>query len=76
MKISVKVIPNAKKPEVLKVGVDSFKVKVDAPPFRGKANKRLIELLSDYFHAPKSSILIVSGERSGKKVLRITEKEV
>lgn len=73
MRVFVRVIPNAKKAEVERIGEDAFKVKVDAPATKGKANKRLIEILSDYFHVPKSRISIVSGAGSRKKILRISE---
>ncbi|PIY84916.1 hypothetical protein COY76_04720, partial [bacterium CG_4_10_14_0_8_um_filter_33_57] len=35
------------------------------------ANKALIELLSDYFNIPKSSIFIISGSSSKTKIVDI-----
>jgi len=72
MKIKVKINPNSKKAEVIKE--DCFlKVKVDAPPHGGKANKRLIEILSEYFSVSKSRIKIIKGEFSKDKLIEISE---
>ena len=70
MKIKIKVIPGAKKAEVIKE--KSFlKVKVNAPAQKGKANKRLTEILSKYFNVSKSDIKIIKGEKSKNKIIEI-----
>jgi len=71
MKINVSVKPNAKTSEVIKVDENNFKVKVDAPAVEGEANKRLIEILADYFDVPKSSIRILKGLKSRNKTVEI-----
>lgn len=69
-KISVKVKTNAKKEKIEKVG-DVFLVSVKEPPKENKANKRLIELLSDYFKVPQSRIFINKGIKSKQKIVEI-----
>lgn len=71
MIIQVRITPNAKKSEITELGNNGYKIKVDAPAIGGKANVRLIEILSDYFNVPKSSIRMVKGHRSREKVLEI-----
>ena len=72
IKIQVRVSPNSKGPKVEKVeGV--LRVKVDAPPKEGKANKRLVEILAKHFAVPKSSIKIVKGLTSKNKVIELME---
>ena len=71
MKIAVNVVPNAKQAEVLEESENNFRVKVDAPPKEGKANKRLIEILAQYFDVAKSKIKIVKGEKSRQKIVEI-----
>ena len=71
MIISVRIIPNSKKPFVMSVGENEFKIKVDAPAREEKANKRLIEILAKYFHTSKSSITILKGVHSRKKLINI-----
>ncbi|MEX0810973.1 MAG: DUF167 domain-containing protein [Chitinophagales bacterium] len=46
--IKIKVIPNAKKPEVSEFG-NGLKVKVNVPAEGNKANKAVIEILAAYF---------------------------
>ncbi len=70
MKIKVKVIPNAKHPSIEQRG-DEIVVKVDAPPIKGKANKRLIEILANHFGVKKSKIRILSGEHSREKIIEM-----
>lgn len=70
MKIYLRVIPNAKKPEVIsEKGI--LKVKVDAPAMKGKANLRLQEILAKYFSVPKSSIQVLKGKNSRNKVVEV-----
>ena len=71
MKVIVFVIPNAKKAKIEKEN-DRLVVHVDAPAVGGKANKRLIELLADFFKVKKSSVRILRGEKSREKLIEIT----
>lgn len=57
-------------------GVDAndgelYKVYVTAAPEKGKANKKMIELLAEYFKASKSQIKIIKGEISRNKIVEI-----
>jgi len=71
MRIKVKVKPNAKKDEIKKIDTDYYEVRVTAVPEKGKANKRVIEILSKHFKVPKSKIRLVRGETSREKVFEI-----
>ena len=71
MKIFVKVKPNAKKSKVEKIEEYMFSVWVDEIPSEGKANKRLIEILSDYFNVPKRNVRIIKGKKSRNKIIEI-----
>ncbi len=72
MKITVKVIPNAAKNEVIKESDTVFKVKVNAPAREGRANKKLIEVLSKHFRVSKSSVIISRGTSSRNKIIEIS----
>ena len=52
-------------------GEEWLKSRVTAVPEKGKANKALIELLAKSLRVPKSSISMISGDTSRKKILRI-----
>jgi uncharacterized protein (TIGR00251 family) len=73
MKIKVKVKPSSKTEEVSQE-VDSFIVKVKAPPKEGKANQAVIKLLADHFGVPQSQVRILSGFRSRNKVIEVAEE--
>ncbi|MDR3317735.1 MAG: DUF167 domain-containing protein [Puniceicoccales bacterium] len=71
MRIAIKVIPNASKSEIIdKEGIE-WKVKVQAPPENGKANRALIQLLAKHFQVPKSRIKIIGGEKSHQKIIEV-----
>lgn len=57
--------------EVSADGQSHLKARVTAVPEKGKANKALIALLSKSLKVPKSTITVVSGETSRRKILRI-----
>ena len=71
MKIfKVKVIPNAKKNEVI-MEEGKLKVYVNVPAKDGKANRALIDILADFFNVKKRDVKIVSGEKSREKMIQI-----
>ncbi len=67
MRIGVRVTANSRQAQVLKTGADRYSVKVNAPADKGRANARLVEIMSDYFEVPKSRIRIISGLKSREK---------
>ena len=71
MLINVKVMANAAKNEVIKKSDNELVVKVTIAPEKGKANKKVIDLLSKYFKIKKSDISIEKGLTRPKKVIRI-----
>ncbi|PCJ83529.1 MAG: YggU family protein [Flavobacteriales bacterium] len=75
MILQLKTTPNARKNEIIADAQGNIKVKIKAPPVDGKANKELINFLSDIFDAPKSQIEILSGQTSRHKKVKIIENE-
>ncbi len=73
MKISVKVVPNSSKNKIEKTGDKKYKVWLKSMAKESKANKELIEYLSDCFKISKSQIFIDSGLKSKNKTLLITQ---
>ncbi|MDI6890678.1 MAG: DUF167 domain-containing protein [Thermodesulfovibrionales bacterium] len=72
MKISVRVKLNMKEEKVEKEG-DIYKVYVKEPAKKGRANRAMVELLSEYFNVPKSQIVILRGMKSKEKILGIKD---
>jgi len=72
MEINVKVITNARENSVKQENKNSFTVHLNEKPILGRANKKLIELLSRYFNVSKSSVKIVRGIKSRHKIIKIS----
>ena len=69
MKISIRVVPNAKKEKIVENGA-TVKVYVNAPALEGRANKKVIELLAEHYGVKKYNI-IVRGEVQRDKVVEV-----
>ncbi len=51
---------------------EAWKVRVAAPPERGRANDAVLTLLADTLAVPRSSLAIVSGGGSRNKIVELT----
>ena len=67
--------PKAKKVGVEKISEDTYKVRVNAAPDKGAANKEVINSLADYFAVPSSTVKIIRGQTSRNKVIEITTSQ-
>jgi len=71
-KIQVRVVPRAKKNEIIGLMEDgSLKIRLTAPPVDGRANQALIKLLANTLGVSASQIWISSGEHSRNKSVLI-----
>jgi len=71
MKYTLTVKTNAKKNAVEQAADGSLRVLVKAPPQEGRANEAVIETLAGHFRVPKSSVAIIAGFKSKRKIIRI-----
>jgi uncharacterized protein (TIGR00251 family) len=71
MKIRVKVKPNARENSIIEIEPGYFEVKVSVPAEKGKANEKVIELVSKRFRIPKSKITITKGQKHKEKLIEI-----
>jgi uncharacterized protein (TIGR00251 family) len=71
MRFNLKVIPNASRSEIIIEKNGNWKVKVQAPPEDGKANKAVIQLLAQHFKVPKTRVKIIAGEKSHQKIIEV-----
>ena len=72
MKSIVSVKPNSKLSKV-KINPDgSYTVFVSANPEKGKANKAVIKLLSDYLKVKPNTIDLVRGHKSKEKIFELS----
>lgn len=71
--LKVKVIPNSSREQVVGWLGDVLKVKLQAPPEDGKANKALKQLLAKCLGVKQKNIIIEYGASSPEKLVRIVE---
>ena len=75
MILKVKITPNAARNSIEGMEGDLLRVRIAAPPDKGKANDALIAFLSKEWKIPKSRIRILSGHASRIKRLEVDVQE-
>lgn len=71
MTIQVKVLPKTGRDDICGFASGTLKIRVSAPPIEGRANEKLIELMSGTIGVPRSDITIIKGRTSRQKTIRI-----
>jgi uncharacterized protein len=71
-RLNVKVVPGSSRNQIVGWLGDALKIKVAAPPEKGKANEAVIELLAETLGIDADAIKIESGHASPSKVIAIT----
>ena len=72
MDLTVKVIPKSSRNEIAgRMADGTLRVKIAAPPEKGKANAELRAFLAKEYGVPQRDVVIVSGETSHLKRVRI-----
>lgn len=69
--IKVRIQPGARCNQVLRCDSDGWHIKIAAPAVDGKANKKLIDYLSQILGIPKNRIAIKKGIKGKWKVISI-----
>jgi uncharacterized protein (TIGR00251 family) len=69
--LQVKVHPRARRNAVEGCVGEALKLAVTAPADQGKANQAVRELLAETFNLPVSTVAILSGLTSPRKVVRL-----
>ena len=68
---SMRVQPRASKDEIVGEMGGALKVRLRAPAVEGRANEALVEFLAQLLKRPRSTVRILSGERSRTKRIEI-----
>jgi uncharacterized protein (TIGR00251 family) len=71
VRIAVQGHPGAKRNEVIRFEEGVWHLKIAAPPTEGKANKELIEFLSEILDISKSRITIDKGATGHRKLISL-----
>jgi uncharacterized protein len=69
--IEVKVDPRSSRNEIVGVVDKTVRIKLTAPPVEGAANEQLIKLLAERFDIRKSDVIIMKGESSRHKLIKL-----
>lgn len=69
--LPARVIPNARRDEVVGWVGDGLKVKVRAPALDGRANEALCAVLSEELGIPRSAVAVARGAKSRAKLLEV-----
>ena len=70
-RLNVKVIPGASRNKIAGWIGDAVKIRVQAPPEKGKANAAVISLLADFLDIPERHLSICAGHTSQNKVVEV-----
>jgi len=75
MLFKIKVFPGSRKEKIVKTAKDELRIYTKKRAEHGKANKRVFEMLSQYFKFSKIK-LVKGGKRSNKifEIKKITER--
>jgi uncharacterized protein len=71
IRLKVRVIPNARKNEVIGFTGDEIRLKIKAPAVDGKANAALIQYLAELTKVPRSRIRLEAGEKARTKIIEL-----
>ena len=71
-RLNVKVVPGSSRDQIVGWLGDALKIKVMAPPEKGRANEAVVELLSMKLGINTDDIEVVSGHSSPSKLLAFT----
>ena len=69
--IEFKVTPKASTTEFADLKAEVIRVRVSAPPEKGKANKELIRFIAKRLGIPKTTVVLLSGKISRRKRIQV-----
>lgn len=73
MRIYVRVVPRASRDAIEQLSEHEYRIQLTTPPIKGKANEKLIEILSKHFHVARSLIVIAGGKSARTKIVDIAD---
>jgi uncharacterized protein (TIGR00251 family) len=70
-RLRIRVSPGARTTELVGRHGDGWKVRVAAPPERGRANEALVDLLAERLHVAPAELTVVAGRSGRDKVVEL-----
>jgi uncharacterized protein (TIGR00251 family) len=68
---AVKLVPRASREDVAGVQQGALRIRLNAPPVEGAANRALVEFLARLLDVPRGDVDILSGHGSRRKVVTV-----
>lgn len=72
MRLAVKVVPGASRSAISGWLGEELKLRIQAPPEKGKANKSVLKLLATTLGIPVKSMRIIRGQSSAHKIIELS----
>jgi uncharacterized protein (TIGR00251 family) len=69
--LSLRVVPGARRSEVVDAGGEQLKVRIAAPAIEGKANAEVQRFVAELFGVRRSTVALRRGDRSRDKVVHV-----
>jgi uncharacterized protein (TIGR00251 family) len=69
--IEVKVDPRSSRNEIAGIAGKTVRIKLTAPPVDGAANEMLVEMFAKKYNIRKSDVVIMKGENSRHKLIKL-----
>jgi len=69
IELRFKVVPGASRSEIVGVLGDRLKIRIAAPPEKGKANQALLQLIADWLGT--KNVAVVAGHGNADKTVRV-----
>ncbi len=70
-RLRIRVSPGARTTELVGRHGDGWKVRVAAPPERGRANEALLDLLAERLHVAPAELTVVAGRSGRDKIVEL-----
>lgn len=70
-RLRIRVSPGARKTEIVGRQGEAWKVRVAAPPERGRANDAVLKLLAERLRVPAAELSLVAGSSGRDKVVEL-----
>jgi uncharacterized protein (TIGR00251 family) len=71
VRLRVRVVPGARRSEVVGRLGDAWKLRVQAPPERGRANAEVVSLLATTLRVPRAAVRIARGHSTADKLVEV-----
>ncbi|MFN8186809.1 MAG: DUF167 domain-containing protein [Gaiellales bacterium] len=71
VRLRIRVSPGARGSELVGRHGDGWKLRVAAPPERGRANEAVVVLLAETLGVPRQAVRVVAGQTGRDKVIEV-----